>query len=250
MIHLKTPEEITIMQEGGKKLRTVVKGLLPKIRSGMTTNFIDIEAERLIRAQGAEPSFKRVPGYHWSTCMPINEQVVHTPPSSRILGEGDLVTLDIGVFYKGYHTDWATTVIIGRPLSNEHLHFLEVGKRALRKAIQNATAGKCIGNMSEAIQQEIYSEGYYILKELTGHGIGRELHEDPYVPGHLDRPVEKTPHIKPGLVLAIEVIYSIGTENMSYEKDNEWSIVTQDGSLAACFEETVAIQQNNSFILT
>lgn len=250
MIHLKTDEEVAIMKEGGIKLKKVAEELLPKIKPGVVTEEIDHETEKLILKQGAVPSFKTVKGYRWSTCLPINEQVVHTPPSNRIIQEGDVITVDLGVLYKGLHVDWATTFIVGEPKDKRHLYFLEAGKRALRKAIDKATSGRHLGEISETIQKEVESSGFFILKELTGHGIGRELHEDPYVPGYLDRPVKKTALIQPGLVIAIEVIYSVGTEEIAYESGNDWSIRTRDKSLSACFEETVAIAQQKSFILT
>lgn len=250
MIHLKTKEEIAVMAEGGKKLRNVVKQLIPFISVGKTTLDIDKEAERLIVAEGGYPSFKTVKGYRWSTCVPINEQVVHTPPSKQVIEDGDIFTLDIGIFYKGFHTDWATTIIVGKPKSEKHVAFLDAGKIALRKALEKVKEKARIGEVSEVIEEEIYGRGYKILRELTGHGVGKHLHEDPYVPGYLDRPVEKTTIMQPGLVIAVEVIYSESSEDIAYEKGNDWSVITKDGSMSACFEETVAVGDDNSFILT
>lgn len=250
MIHIKTEEEIEKMREGGSKLKNVVNELLPKIIPGVTTEQIDKEAERLIKKQGATPSFKEVKGYYWTTCLPINEQVVHTPPSKRIVKNGDVLTVDIGVYYKGYHTDWATTLIVGESKNSEIKKFLEAGKSTLKKAILQAKVGRRIGNISETIEKEIYSHGYFILKELTGHGIGKDLHEEPYIPSYMNRSVEKTPLIKAGMALAIEIIYSMGTEKIAYEEDNDWSIMTADRSMSACFEQTIAVTDNNSFILT
>lgn len=250
MIHIKTAEEIEKMKEGGLILRKTVDELLTKITSGITTEQIDKEAEYLIRKQGAAPSFKEVKGYHWTTCLSINEQVVHTPPSKRIVKNGDVLTVDIGVYYKGYHTDWATTIVVGESKNKEIKKFLEIGKSTLKKAIVQAKAGKHIGDISETIEKEIYGHGYFILKELTGHGIGKDLHEEPYVPGYLNKPVEKTPLIKAGMALAIEIIYSLGTEKIAYEEGEDWSIMTADRSMSACFEQTIAVTDNNSFILT
>ncbi len=250
MIHLKTKHEIELMHEGGRKLRTVVNELVPKIKVGMTTNEVDQLAEKLILSQGAEPSFKRVPGYHWTTCLPVNEQVVHTPPSERILKEGDVLTVDIGVFYKGYHTDYATTIVLGDTRDPQKDQFLEKGKTALNKAIKIAKSGRYLGEISQAIQETIEGAGYKILKELTGHGIGHELHEDPYVPGYLDRPLTKTYKIVSGLVIAVEVIYSVSSEQIAYEKGNDWSITSGDRSLTACFEKTIALEDTNTIILT
>ncbi len=250
MIHLKNPQEIAIMAEGGKILRAVVNKLMPQIQAGMSTNQVDQLAESLIRDKGAEPSFTKVPGYRWTTCLPVNEQVVHTPPSKRVLINGDVLTVDIGVFHKGFHTDYATTIVIGQPKDAEVTHFLESGKRALNAAIKKATVGRHLGEISHEIQTSIEGEGYRILRELTGHGIGHELHEDPFVLGYEDRPASKTYKMPPGLVIAIEVIYSVSTPNIAYESGNKWSITSSDRSLTACFEKTVALQDKNTFILT
>lgn len=250
MIDLKTDEEIKIMIEGGRRLKNVVKTLLNKIKTGITTKEIDKEAEKLIKKEGGEPSFKTVKNYYWSTCLPINEQVVHTPPSNRILKNGDILTLDIGMYFKGYHTDFAMTFVVGENKDKKINHFLEVGKRTLYKAINKARAGRRLGEISELIEDKITKEGYFILKELTGHGIGKELHMEPYVFNFRERPTEKTIVMKPGLTLAIEVIYSMGTEEIAYEKTNKWSIITADRSLSACFEHTIAITENNVLVLT
>lgn len=249
-IDLKTKEEIKIMQEGGLRLKRIVAALLKKIDVGITTKQIDNQAFELIKKQGGEPSFKKVKGYFWSTCLPVNDQVVHSPPSDRKLKQGDLLTLDIGMYFRGYHTDFATTVFIGGDPDDKINHFLETGKRALNKAIVAAKLGNRLGQISAAIEKEIYGQGFFILKELTGHGIGKTLHEDPYIFGYKEKPIDKTLLIKLGLTIAIEVIYSTGTEEIAYEKENNWSIITQDGSLSACFEHTVAVMEKKSLVLT
>lgn len=179
MIHLKTAEEIAIMQDGGNRLMKVVDALLPQIKVGQTTEEIDKIAEQLIERNGGEPSFKRVPNYFWSTCLPINEQVVHTPPSKRRLEDGDVLTVDIGMYFKGFHTDYATTLIVGQSKDLKKEQFLRVGQEALEKAVAVAKSGNHLGEISRTVQEEIYKNNYFILKELTGHGVGRELHEDP-----------------------------------------------------------------------
>lgn len=248
MIHLKTKEEIAIMTECGAKLRNTLDELIPFIKEGMTTEAVDKEATRLLEKHGAEPSFNKVKGYKWSTCLPINHQTVHTPPTKRVLEQGDVLTVDIGAFYKGFHTDTATTIVIGGETDTETKKFLEIGQKALEKGIVQVKSGNHLGHISQVIEKEIYSNGYFILKQLTGHGIGRELHEDPYVFNFLDRPIEKTYKMRAGLVIAVEVIYSQGTEEIVYEDD--WSIITEDHSLSACFEKTIAITEENAYILT
>lgn len=250
MIDLKTEEEITIMKEGGRRLNKVIKALLNKIEVGMTTLAIDSLAEELIKKEGGEPSFKKVKDYYWTTCLPINEQVVHTPPSDRKLKLGDVLTLDIGMYFKGYHTDCATTFSVGQDKDKQTSNFLKAGKKALFSAINQAKINNRLGQISQAIQKEIEEKGFFIMKDLTGHGIGKSLHEDPYVFGFLDRPIDKTILIKPGLTIAIEVIYSKGTEKIMNEKNKDWSIISADSSLTACFEHTVAVTEKETLVLT
>lgn len=250
IIDLKNDKEIEIMKEGGSRLRSVVAALLKTIEAGMTTKKIDETAEKLIIGAGGQPSFKKVKGYFWTTCVPVNDQVVHTPPSDRRLKQGDLLTVDIGMYFKGYHTDFATTFVVGGKEEGKIKRFLDTGRSALKKAILSAKAGNRLGLISEAIEREIYGQGYFILKDLTGHGIGKTLHEEPYVFGFKERPIEKTIMMKPGLTIAIEVIYSMGTEEIAYEKDDKWSITTKDRSLSACFEHTVVVMEKNSLVLT
>lgn len=250
MIHLKTPQEIEKMKAGGAMLRKAVEKLIPSIQVGISTNEIDLEAERLIRAEGGEPSFKRVKGYKWTTCLPINEQAVHTPPSDRVVQNGDVLTLDIGVYYEGLHTDYATTFIVGTKKDPKVETFLHKGQATLEKAIAQVQKGVRLGTIGEYIHSEITKAGYFILKDLTGHGVGKELHEDPYVFNYLDRPVEKTYLVPSGLTIAVEIIYSMGSEKIAYEPGVPWSIISKDRSIAACFERSIAVSDKETFILT
>lgn len=250
MIDYKTEEEIKIMSEGGKKLKQILERLIKFVKPGITTLAIENEAQRLIKEEKAEVSFDKVEGYQFATCLPVNEQIVHTPPSERVLKKGDLLTIDIGLYYQGFHTDCAKTMVVGEEEKGEIKRFLDTGREALKKAIEKIKVGGYLGEVSKTIEAIIKKNGYFVIKKLTGHGIGKDLHEDPFVFGFLDRPVEKTLKIKAGLVLAVEVIYSMGTEEMAFEKDNNWSIVTKDGSLSSCFEKTVAVTKNGVLILT
>ena len=250
MINLKTNQEIEIMKEGGSILAKVVKELMPQIEVGMTTQEVDKRADKLIASHGAEASFKTVQGYSWATCLPVNAQAVHTPPSKYKLKQGDILTVDIGVFYKGFHTDYATTVFIGDGIDQKKQQFLKVGKETLDLAIEKVKEGDHLGTIAHFIEETIESNGYYILKDLTGHGIGKKLHEDPYVLNYVDRPIEKTYKIRNGLTIAVEIIYSMGSEEIAYEKNNDWSIVSKDFSLSACFEKSIAVQEGKTFILT
>jgi methionyl aminopeptidase len=250
MVNLKTDQDITVMAEGGRRLRMVVRDLLPLIKPGITTKEIDDEAEDLIHKQGGKSSFKTVSGYIFSTCTPINEQIVHTKPCDRVLKTGDVLTLDIGMLYKGWHTDYAITKVVGGQSKNPKINkFLRIGEETLYLAIKKAKIGQRLGSISEVIEREITGNGYFIIKELTGHGIGKKLHEDPFVFGFVDQPINKSPLIKRGLVIAIEIIYAMETDSMVYEKDN-WSIITEDRSISACFEHTIAVTDKGPVILT
>lgn len=248
-IHLKTPDQIESMRKGGAMLAQVFKEIEPYVTPGRTTRQIDTRVTEIIHRLGASPSFKRVHGYVDSICIPVNEQVVHTPPSERVLKERDLVTLDVGVYYEGLHTDSAETYYLGDPIPDDIKDFMSAGRESLAAGLAQVQLGNRIGDISKAIYEVISGAGYYIIPQLTGHGVGRELHEDPMIPGYLDRPIEKTPRIEPGMVLAIEVIYAKGTKHIKLERDM-WSYRTVDRSLAACFEHSIAITDKGAEILT
>ena len=250
MIIYKTDAEIEIMRVGGEKLKAVMKQLIPRICAGITTYDIDILAKKYIKEQRADISFNKVDGYKWAVCVPINEQIVHTPPTKRVLKDGDVLTIDIGSYYKGFHTDHAITIVVGGKPTPEIEKFLQTGREALKLAIEQTRLGRRIGHISEAIEKKISSAGYAIVKQLTGHGVGRNLHEDPFIPGYVTNNIGKTMELKSGMVLALEVIYSMGNGHIAYEDGQEWSIITEDKSMSACFEHTVAITNKNTLVLT
>lgn len=247
---LKSEEEIKAMQIGGGILKRVINEVLALVTPGITTKELDIKAETLIKKYGGEPGFKRVKGYKYATCMCVNEQVVHTEPSGRVLKNGDVLTIDAGVYYAGLHTDSAETVIVGATDNKAIITFLGTGKLAVKYAIQEAKIGNHIGHISQKLGEIITGGGYQVVHELTGHGVGRELHEDPFIPGFLDRDVTKTPKIKAGMTLAIEVIYAMGIGQITSEAGLNWSLKTKDNSIGACFEDTIAVTRENTLILT
>lgn len=250
MIHLKTPEQIEDMRVGGGMLAEVLDQTASFVEPGMTTRAIDDFATNLIKQLGGDISFNKVPGFKWATCLCVNEQIVHTPPSDQILKAGDVFTIDAGVFYKGLHTDAATTIIVGGVKDSVKEKFLQSGKMILNEALKQVKPGNRIGHITAVIDNLAKKENIYIIRDLTGHGVGVDLHEDPLVPGYIERPLEKTPLIKPGMVLAIEIIYSPTKAHYVPEKGSNWSLITNNHTMAACFEDTIAVLQNTASILT
>lgn len=247
-IGVKTKKEIKIMAEGGRKLAEIKKKLGEEIREGVNAEEIEREAERLIARTGGTPSFKMVPGYTWATCINVNEGVVHGIPKKEIVFEkGDVVSVDLGLFYKGFHTDTSFTVGIGP--DNKLKTFLNVGKSALRAAIRKAGVGKRVYDISNAIEEKVKWAGYNPIRALVGHGIGKDLHEEPQIPCFVKGERGKTPQIPEGAVLAIEVMYTKGKPDVQLAEDG-WTIKTQDGKIAALFEETVAVTKNGPLVLT
>lgn len=249
MINLKTNEEIELMKIGGAVLKSVVDRVAAKVTPGTQTIEIDKEIESLLLSSGVKPSFKTVKGYSWSSCLPVNHQAVHTPPSERILREGDILTIDAGALFENFHTDYATTITIGN-VDEKVKRFLQIGESTLENAIKLISEGEYLGKIGDYVFNTITNAGYSIMKDLTGHGIGKALHEDPFVPNYLDRPINKTYKIKKGLTIAIEIIYSMGAGEMAYERGVPWSVITKDKSISACFEKTIAVGDKNTFILT
>lgn len=252
-ISLKTPKEIAIMAEGGKKLAGIINEVLKKIRPGISTLEIDSWIDGMIVAARATPSFKTVPRYHWASCVGLNSEVVHSiPKGDKIVKPGDLVKIDAGLIWKGFHTDASWTVIVQNPklkTQNYGKKFLETGKCALREAIAVARPGKRIGDISRKIQEVVEQAGFAPVEVLTGHGIGRKLHEEPLIPCFLGGNLGKTLELQPGMVLAIEVIYNQNSPDLVMEEDN-WTISTKDGKISGLFEETIAVTENEPLILT
>lgn len=249
MILLKTPEDIAVMTEGGQILAQVLQKVLAKVAVGITTLELDKYAEDLILAAGAKPSFKMEKGYSFATCMCLNDMVVHGIPTDYKLQEGDILGIDLGVFYKGFHTDGSWTKRILDCGQNDD-NFLETGELALKKAIEKCVPGNHVGDISKAIQNTVETAGYSCVKQLVGHGVGKDLHEDPEIPCYLRGKIANTPVLKLGMVLAVEVIYNQGKSAVVYENDDGWTIVTRDGLPSALFEHTVAVTNSAPQILT
>lgn len=243
---IKTDEEIKTMKKSGEICAKALKEVLTRVKPGVACQELDDVARKKIESLGAKSSFKTVDDYEWTICTTINDKVVHGIPTDHKLEDGDILGIDIGALYLGFHSDQAITVSVGTA-APKTLQFLAVGKRTLEKAISCAKIGNRIGDVSAAIQQNVEGAGFNVVKNLTGHGVGRQLHEDPMIPcfGRAGQ----GPKIEKNMTLAIEVIYAKGSGEVVLEKDN-WTISTKDGSLGGLFEQTIAVTEKGPIILT
>ncbi len=244
MISIKSKQDIEIMREGGKITALALKNALAAVKTGVTLKELDKIAEKTIKDAGAFPSFKTVEDYAFTTCINVNQGIVHGIPDGYSLKNGDLVSIDLGALYKGFHTDLAYTMEVD---ANKEEKFLETGRRALKEAIFNCISGAKMGDVSNAIQKVIERAGYSVSRDLVGHGVGKELHEDPYVPGYGKK--GKGIVLEEGMVLAIEVIYQKGNPELVIAEDG-WTLETKDQSLSGLFEHTVAITAGDPIIIT
>lgn len=246
MIILKSAREIAVMREAGRIAAQVHEELRKAIRPGITTRELDALAERLIRQAGAIPTFKGYRGYPASICTSVNDEVVHGIPGDRVLREGDIVAIDLGVTYKGYVGDCAYTWPVGQ-VSPEVERLLQVTREALERAIAECRPGRRLGDIGYAVQSYVESHGFSVVREYCGHGIGANMHEDPQVPNY-GRPGTGLV-LRPGMVLAIEPMVNTGTW-MTRVLPDQWTVVTADGGYSAHFEHTVAITDHGPEILT
>lgn len=248
-IKIKTSEEIKIMIEGGKKLAEVKKRLMDKVKEGVGADEIETLATKLILEAKAKPSFKMVPNYNWSTCVNVNEGIVHGIPKETIIfRKGDIVSVDVGLYYKGFHTD--TSDSAGIELDEEKQNFFNTGKKALTNAIDEVKIGNRIYDISKAIESTIVGGGYSPVRALVGHGVGHDLHEEPQIPCFTDpRFIKSSPNLVEGMVIAIEVMYSKGSGEVGIEEDG-WTISSSDGTITALFEDTVAVTKKGPLVLT
>jgi len=236
------------MKEGGKKLGEVKKALIQKTKEGVSAAEIEKLTCTLIKKQGGTPSFKMVPGYSWATCVNTNEGIVHGIPKKTIIfKKGDVVSIDLGIFYKGFHNDTSFSVAISP--TKEIKRFLEVGEKALRAAIDQAMPDNRIYDISKAMEDVLKDNKLQPIEALVGHGIGRDLHEQPQIPCFTRTKRDKTPIIPEGATFAIEVMYTMGLPEIQVEKDG-WTIRVKDGKISGLFEETVAISSNGPIVLT
>jgi len=245
-IIIKSERELRAMRQAGKIVATVLKILAQKVRPGMKTEELDIIAATELESLGAKPSFKGYRGFPANLCVSINDEIVHGIPGERIIHEGDLVSLDLGAIYDGFHGDAAVTVGVGR-VSSQAKQLMEVTRGALEAAISVAHPEVRLGDISAVIQNYAESRGYSVVREYAGHGIGREMHEEPQIPNY--GPAGIGPVLKKGMVLALEPMVNIG-DWRTRVGDDHWTVLTSDGSLSAHFEHTIAITNGEAEVLT
>lgn len=252
MIKIKTSEEIGIMREGGKILAEVLKGLTKAVKPGITTQDLDKLAGELVFKFKAKPAFLNYNGYPAVLCTSVNDEIVHGLPSDRKLVKGDLLKLDMGVIHKGFYSDSAVTVLVGGGLTLDKKSMLKkklirVTRESLEIGIKKAKAGKTLGDVGYAIQEYVEDAGFNLVRDLVGHGIGHELHEEPQVPNYGEAGTGEI--LKPGMVIAIEPMVVTGDWRI-VEGPDGFVYQTKDGGLAAHFEHTVAITEKGPLIMT
>jgi methionyl aminopeptidase len=251
-IEIKSEKEIATMRQAGQIVGDILKILSERIRPGMKTKELDIIAENELKKRGAVSSFKGYRGFPATICVSVNDQIVHGIPGDRVLREGDIVSLDFGAIYDGMQGDAAVTVPVGE-VSPEARRLIEATRSALESGIAAAREGARLGDISAAIQGYAESRGYSVVREYTGHGIGRQMHEDPQIPNCTDPPYGLKPGtgpvLKKGMTLALEPMLNTGGWRTRLA-DDHWTVFTADGSLSAHFEHTIAIDNNVPEVLT
>ncbi|MBT9330891.1 type I methionyl aminopeptidase [Paracidobacterium acidisoli] len=247
-IMIKTPQEIEKMRRSGQVVREVLEHVRSLVKPGTTTQDLENAAAEKMRELGARPAFKGYRGYPCVLCTSINSEVVHGIPSAnRVLREGDIVSIDTGVVIDGYYGDSATTIAVGEKIAPRTKKLLEVTQASLERAIGEVKAGATLGDVGAAVQEVVEAEGFSVVREFVGHGIGTRLHEDPQVPNYGRR--GQGQKLREGMVLAIEPMVNVGRPGVQVLEDG-WTAVTEDGSLSAHFEHTVAVTAEGALVLT
>jgi methionyl aminopeptidase len=246
VIVCKSPAELERMRVANALVADVLAELAGMVAPGVTTGDLDAAAERLVRASGAEPAFKGYRGYPATLCASVNEQVVHGIPSKRALGDGDIISLDMGVKLNGFYGDSAITVPVGR-VPEDVLRLLQVTQDALERGIAQVRVGGRVSDIGHAIQEHVEANGFSVVREFVGHGIGASLHEEPQIANYGEP--GRGPRLAEGMVLAIEPMVNMGRPAVRVLSDG-WTAVTRDGSLSAHFEHTVAVTKDGPLVLT
>jgi len=246
MIILKSPQEIAKIRAAGRIVAGAIEELKTRVRPGIKTKELDRIAEEFIQKRGGIPAFKGYRGYPNTLCISVNEEIIHGIPSDRVLEEGDIAGIDLGVLLDGYYGDAAVTLPAGT-ISSQAKRLMETTEAALYRAIDAAVIGNRVSDIAYTIQSYVEDAGYSVVREFVGHGIGRSLHEDPPVP-NFGEPGQG-PQLREGMVLAIEPMVNAGGKDL-FVRENGWTAVTKDRSLSAHFEHTVAVTRNGPLILT
>lgn len=246
-IIIKSEKEIALMRESGRILAKVLEEVIRMVTPGISTLDINIRCNEIIKGYDCIPSFLNYNGYPASICISVNSEVVHgIPNKNRILRNGDIVSLDCGVIYHGYHSDAARTVPVGE-ITKEAKNLIEVTQQSFYEGIKFARAGQHLNNISEAIQQYVEAHGYSVVRDLVGHGVGKDLHEEPQIPNFSQK--RRGPRLEPGMTLAIEPMVNAGRYDVYWE-DDDWTVVTDDGSLSSHYENTILITDGEPEIFT
>jgi methionyl aminopeptidase len=252
IIEIKSAEEIALMRQAGKIVAEILNILVENIKPGVRTKDMDIIAERELKKRGAESSFKGYHGYPATVCVSVNDEIVHGIPGDKVFKEGDIVSLDFGAKFKGFHGDAAVTVPVGK-VNPSVQRLIDTTRESLEKGIAAAQAGANLGDISAAIQEHAQSRGFSLVREYTGHGIGRKMHEDPQIPNSTEPPYGLKPGtgpvLKKGMALALEPMLNAGDWHTRVAED-QWTVLTADGSLSAHFEHTIVIDDNKPEVLT
>ena len=245
-ITVKSPRELESMRQAGQVVAATIARLVEFIAPGITTRECDVVAEREIHRLGATPAFKGYRGFPATICISLNEEIVHGIPGDRIIRPGDLVSVDVGAIVEGFYADAAVTLGVG-DVTPEAAALIQVTREALERGIQAIHPGARVGDISAAVEQFVEPQGYSVVREYVGHGIGQALHEDPQVPNY--GPSGRGPLLRPGMVIAIEPMVNMGGWQTQALED-QWTVVTADGSLSAHFEHTIAITEKGPEVLT
>jgi methionyl aminopeptidase len=249
MIILKSANELALMREAGRIVAEVLARIKDTVAPGVTTADLEAIADEIIVGKyGAIPSFKGYRGFPGMVCASVNEEIVHGIPGQRVLNEGDIVSVDVGAIYEGYHGDSAITVAVGE-IDDESKRLMEVTAESLRIGIEAAVPGSWTSDISKAIQRYVEGQGYSVVREYTGHGIGRQMHEDPQIPNYFEPRIGGRVRLRPGMTFALEPMVNVGDWRTRVLSDN-WTVVTADGTRSAHFEHTVAVSNNGPEILT
>lgn len=246
-IPIKTGEEINIMRQGGKILNSILARLADFVKVGMKTEEVDKYARKLIEKNNVSASFLNYKGFPASICTSVNDEVVHGIPGNRILNSGDIVSIDCGIKYKGFHTDSAVTIPVSN-VNNDIVFFLKIIKKALNRAIKKVKPGAYIGDISNVIETTVRQAGFSPVRDCVGHGVGRKIHELPEIPNFGTKGTGEK--LCPGMTLAIEPIINMGASETYIDSDNKWTVKTKDKSLSGHFEHTVLVTDSSCEILT